>query len=306
MTGFDERMLSGIGIFAAIVDTGTFAAAGEQLGMSQPGVSRAIARLENRLKIRLFDRTTRVVSLTDDGRRFYEQAMPHVAALEEAATSATRGATTVRGRLRVNLDPIFTRLILGPLLEAFLDNNPELQLELITRDQLGDMIADGFDLAVRFGEPRTSSLVARKLLDTPVLTVAATSYLKRHGRPRTPQDLAGGQHTCIEFRDPETGRPYAWEFHRKRKKITVQTNGRLTLSDTVTKTGACLAGYGVAQILELGHEHLLADGRLVNLFPDWPEERFPLYAFYPSRHHPPAKTRAFLDLVVALTERRKT
>jgi DNA-binding transcriptional LysR family regulator len=306
MTGFDERILSGIGVFAAIVDTGTFAAAGEQLGMSQPGVSRAIARLENRLKIRLFDRTTRVVSLTDDGRRFYEQAMPHVAALDEAATSATRGATTVRGRLRVNLDSIFPHVILGPQLEAFLDNNPELQLELITRDQLGDMIADGFDLALRFGEPRISSLVARKLLDTPVLTVAASSYLKRHGRPRTPQDLAGGQHTCIEFRNPETGRPYAWEFHRKRKKITVQTNGRLTLSDTGTKTGACLAGYGVAQILELGHEHLLADGRLVNLFPDWPEERFPLYAFYPSRHHPPAKTRAFLDLVVALTERRKT
>jgi DNA-binding transcriptional LysR family regulator len=306
MTGFDERILSGIGIFAAIVDTGTFAAAGEQLGMSQPGVSRAIARLENRLKIRLFDRTTRVVSLTDDGRRFYEQAMPHVAALEEAATSATRGATTIRGRLRVNLDPIFSRLILGPQLEAFLDDNPELRLELITRDQLGDMIADGFDLAVRFGEPRTSSLVARKLLDTPVLTVAATSYLKRHGRPRTPQDLAEGRHTCIEFRDPGTGRPYAWEFHRRRKKITVRTNGRLTLSDTGTKTGACLAGYGVAQILQLGHEHLLAEGRLVNLFPDWPEERFPLYAFYPSRHHPPAKTRAFLDLVVALTERRNT
>jgi DNA-binding transcriptional LysR family regulator len=306
MTGFDERILSGIGIFAAIVDTGTFAAAGEQLGMSQPGVSRAIARLENRLKIRLFDRTTRVVSLTDDGRRFYEQAMPHVAALEEAATSASRGATTIRGRLRVNLDPIFSLLILGPQLEAFLDDNPELRLELITRDQLGDMIADGFDLAVRFGEPRTSSLVARKLLDTPVLTVAATSYLKRHGRPRTPQDLAGGRHTCIEFRDPGTGRPYAWEFHRKRKKITVRTNGRLTLSDTGTKTGACLAGYGVAQILQLGHEHLLAEGRLVNLFPDWPEERFPLYAFYPSRHHPPAKTRAFLDLVVALTERRNT
>jgi DNA-binding transcriptional LysR family regulator len=208
--------------------------------------------------------------------------------------------------LRVNLDSIFPHVILGPQLEAFLDNNPELQLELTTRDQLGDMIADGFDLAVRFGEPRTSGLVARKLADTPVLTVAAPSYLKRHGRPRTPQDLAGGQHTCIEFRDPETGRPYAWEFHRKRKKITVQTNGRLTLSDTGTKTGACLAGYGVAQILELGHEHLLADGRLVILFPDWPEERFPLYAYYPSRHHPPAKTRAFLDLVVALTERRKT
>ena len=220
--------------------------------------------------------------------------------------TAARGATTVRGRLRVNLDPIFSHLILGPRLEAFLDNNPELQLELITRDRLGDLIADGFDLAVRFGEPRNSGLVARKLLDTPVLTVAATSYLKRHGRPRTPQDLAGGKHTCIEFRDPETGRPFPWEFHRKRKKITVQTNGRLTVSDTGVKTGACLAGYGVAQILEIGHAHLLAEGRLVNLFPDWPDERFPLYAFHPSRHNPPAKTRAFLDLVVAVGEGRKT
>ncbi|WP_250515730.1 LysR family transcriptional regulator [Caballeronia sp. INDeC2] len=301
MAGFNERILNGIGVFAAIVDAGTFAAAGDRLGMSQPGVSRAIARLEARLKIRLFDRTTRSVSLTDDGRRFFEHVMPHLAGLEEAAASASEGATAVRGRLRVNIDPIFSRLLLGPKLDAFLSAHPELQLELITSDRLGDIIADGFDLAVRFGEPRDSSLVARKLLDTPVRTVAAPSYIARHGKPATPQALADNTHTCIEFRDPETGRPFAWEFHRKKKRLTVQTRGRLTLNDPATMLSTILSGYGIAQILLLGHEHLIADGKLVDLFPDWPDERFPLYAFYPSRHHPPAKTRAFLDLVIALT-----
>lgn len=301
MAGFNERMLNGISVFAAIVDAGTFAAAGDRLGMSQPGVSRAIARLEARLKIRLFDRTTRSVALTDDGRRFFEHVMPHLVGLEEAAAMASGSATSVRGRLRVNVDPIFSRLLLGPKLDAFLKAHPDLELELITSDRLGDMIADGFDLAIRFGAPRDSSLIGRKLLDTPVRTVAAPSYLKRRGKPATPQALVDDAHTCIEFRDPETGRPFVWEFHRKKKRLTVETRGRLTLNDPGTMLNTLLSGYGIAQILALGHEHLIETGKLIDLFPDWPDERFPLYAYHPSRHHPPAKTRAFLDLVVGLT-----
>jgi DNA-binding transcriptional LysR family regulator len=304
MPRFDERMLNGTSVFAAIVDAGSFAAAGEVLDMSQPGVSRAVARLEARLGIRLFDRTTRAVSLTDEGRRYYEQVMPLMAGLEEAAAAAAGGAIAVRGQLRINVDPFFSRLILGPRLGAFLDSYPHLNLELITRDKLGDMVADGFDLAVRFGEPRASSLVARRLLDTRILTVASPSYLKRIGRPLTPMELGLGAHTCIEFRDPETGRPFTWEFHRKRKKLAVETVGRLTVNDVGTMHSACLAGYGIAQIMELGAEALLAERRLVDLFPDWPEERFPLYALHPSRHHPPAKARAFVDFVVSLTAHR--
>jgi DNA-binding transcriptional LysR family regulator len=300
MPGFDERMLNGMSVFTAIVDAGSFAAAGEQLDMSQSGVSRAVARLEARLGIRLFDRTTRVVSLTDEGRRFYQQVTPLIAGLEEAAATASGGATAVRGRLRVNLDPFFARLILGPRLDSFMNDHPDLQLELITRDQLGDMVTDGFDLAVRFGEPRTSSLIARKLLDTRILTVAAPSYLKRHGRPLSPQELGNGMYACIEYRDPETGRPFGWEFHRKRKKLEVETNGRLVVNDVATMLSVCLSGYGIAQVLQLSVQQLLLEKRLVELFPDWPDERFPLYALYPSRHHPPAKTRAFLEFVMSL------
>jgi DNA-binding transcriptional LysR family regulator len=301
MKSSSENLSSGIGVFAAVVDTGTFAAASELLDMSPPGVSRAIARLEKRLKIRLFNRTTRSVSLTDEGRRFYEQVMPHLHGMEEAAAAAAGNAASVRGKLRINLDPVMSRAMLGPQLDAFMDAHPELELEFIARDHLGDLIADGFDLAFRFGEPRSSSLVARKLLDTPVVTVAAPAYLKRHGRPADPQALSEPRHRCLEFRNPETGRPYAWEFHRKRKQLVVPTNGRLIVNEPSALLSACLAGFGIAQMLLLVAEPLIREGKLINLFPDWSDERFPLYAYHPSRHHVPAKTRAFLDFVAALT-----
>jgi DNA-binding transcriptional LysR family regulator len=301
MKSSSENLSSGIGVFAAVVDTGTFAAASEVLDMSPPGVSRAIARLEKRLKIRLFNRTTRSVSLTDEGRRFYEQVMPHLRGMEEAAAAAAGNAVSVRGKLRINLDPVISRIVLGPQLDAFMHAHPELELEFIARDHLGDLIADGFDLALRFGEPRSSSLVARKLLDTPVVTVAAPAYLKRHGRPAEPQALSEQGHRCLEFRNPETGRPYAWEFHRPRKQLVVPTNGRLTVNEPSALLDACLAGFGIAQMLLLVAEPLIREGKLINLFPGWSDERFPLYAYHPSRHHVPAKTRAFLNFVVALT-----
>jgi DNA-binding transcriptional LysR family regulator len=129
MASFDERIVNGISVLSAIIDSGTFATAGEVLNMSPSGVSRSIARLEARLGIRLLERTMRSVSLTDEGRRFYEQVMPLLAGLEEAAASAAQGTTAVRGRLRVNLDPYFSRLILGPRLGAFLESYPQLRLE---------------------------------------------------------------------------------------------------------------------------------------------------------------------------------
>jgi DNA-binding transcriptional LysR family regulator len=301
---FDEKLLNGMGVLVAIVDGGSFVAAAEALDMSQSGVSRAVARLEARLGIRLFDRTTRSLSLTDEGRRFYEQVLPLLAGLEEAAATASGSATAIRGRLRVNMDPFFSRLILGPGLGGFVERHPELRLELVTRDQLGDMVGDGFDLAVRFDQPRNSSLIARKLLDTRIVTVAAPSYLKRRGHPGTPQALQGDAHVCIEFRNPETGHPFEWEFRRKRSVIAVETCGRLVVNDVQTMHAVCLAGHGIAQVMELGAEAMLADGRLVDLFPDWPDERFPLHAIYPSRHHPPAKTRAFLDFVTGLVAGR--
>jgi len=294
---FDARLVSGIGVLAAVIESGGFVRAAQALGITQPGVSRAVARLEARVGVRLLDRTTRSVTLTDEGRRFYEQVGPLLAGIEEAATLAAGSAGAVRGRLRVNIDPFFSRLILAPHLGKFLAQYPELALELITREHVGDLVADGFDVAVRFGHPPASSVVARKLFDTRILTVAAPAYLVTHGRPAQPQDLVG--HECIQFRDPVTGQPFQWEFHRGKKIVPVATTGRLLLTEVGTMLGACLAGAGIAQVMALGAQELLADGRLIELFPDWPDETFPLYALHPSRHLPAAKVRAFMDFTVA-------
>ena len=300
MTETGTQLLEGLAVMAAVVDARSFVKAGDALDMSPSGVSRAVARLEARLGIRLFERTTRSVRLTDEGRRFHEQVMPLIAALQDATADAQGGAAAVRGRLRVNVDPFFSRLILGPALGGFLERHPALEVELRTRDDLGDLVGDGFDLALRFGHPQPSSLVARKLLDLRVFTVASPAYLKRFGHPAHPQELESGQHRCIQFRDPATGRAFPWEFHRGRRKIVLQTQGALTVNDAGTLQSACEAGYGIAQMFALPQDPLFAGKRLVTLFPDWSDERFPLYAYHPSRHHVPAKTRAMLDFVVGL------
>ncbi len=140
----------------------------------------------------------------------------------------------------------------------------------------------------------------RKLWDTPIVTVAAPSYLKRHKHPATPLDLVTGGHILIDYCNPETGRPFEWEFHCGRRIVKVPTNGRIIVSDIITMHSLCLAGYGIVQVMENAVSRLLRQGKLIDLFPDWPDERFPFYAVYPSRKHLPAKTRAFLDFVVSL------
>lgn len=293
---FDGRLLAGVSVLAAVIERGTFARAAEALNMSDSGVSRAIARLEARVGVRLLDRTTRSMSLTDEGRRFYEQVAPLLAGIEEAAVDASGSASAVRGRLRVDLDPFFSRLLLASHLGAFLEKYPDLTLELTTREHFGDLVADGIDVAIRFGKPPTSTTVARKLLETRILTVASPAYLAKHGRPSHPSELVN--HQCIHFRDPITGRPYEWVFQKGRKVVEVAPPGRLILNDSGTMLLACSSGAGIAQILALGTQNVLKQGQLVEIFPDWPDERFPLYALHPSRHRPPAKVRVFIDFVL--------
>jgi len=188
--------------------------------------------------------------------------------------------------------------VFAPRLAAFLAAYPELEVEVAVRDRIGNLVTEGFDAAVWFGEPAPSGLVARRLLDTRIVTCASPAYLARHGRPRHPRDLARG-HTCIHFVDPRTGLPFDWEFHRGGTRVQVTVTGRLLVNDVATAIGACLGGYGIAQPMELSIGELLRDGALVELFPRWQDERFPLYLYHPSRHLPPAKLRAFIDFVVA-------
>ena len=295
---FDGKLLSGVTVLIAVVEAGTIARAAEALGLSPSGVSRALSRLEQRVGARLLARTTRSLSLTDEGRRFYEQVGPHLAGIEEAAIEASGSTNKVRGRLRVNIDPFFSRIVLSGHLAAFLERYPDVSLELIMRDSVGDLVADGFDLALRFGEPPVGSFVARKLIETRVLTVASPAYIKAHGRPRHPKDIE--QRDCIDFYDASNARPYDWEVKRRKEVLPLKVKARLLVSDSGTLIGACEAGAGIAQILELGCRPLLDSGRLIELFPEWSDERFPLYAIYPSRLHRAAKVRTFIEFCLEI------
>jgi len=293
---FDGRLLSGVTVLAAVVEAGTFGRAAEALGLSTSGVSRSISRLEARIGARLLDRTTRSLTLTDDGRRFYEQVGPHLDGIEEAAVIASGSTNVVRGRLRVNVDPFFSRIALAQRLTSFLDLYPDLTLELIMRDNVGDLVADGFDLAIRFGDPPGGSLIARKVIETRILTVASPSYVERHGRPKHPTDVT--KHARILFYNPVSGRPFEWEFRNKREVVDIAATGRLLVSDVGTMIGACVAGAGIAQIMGIGTQPLMTAGALIDLFPDWAGEVYPLFALYPTRRHLAAKVRIFIDFCV--------
>jgi DNA-binding transcriptional LysR family regulator len=225
---------------------------------------------------------------------------PLLQGIEEAAAGASDQTSVVNGTLRVACDAVFARLVLAPELAQFLKDHPALQLKLETRNDLSDLVSDGFDLAIRFGPPSISTLVCRRLYSPRVLTVAAPSYLAQRGRPKSPKDLVDAGHECIHAIDPATGRPFEWEFWRGNEKVKVAVSGSLTVTDAGTKIGACLAGYGIAQVIDLGIDTHLRAGTLEPVLTDWPDETFPLYVYYPSRNHVPAKVRAFIDFVAGM------
>jgi len=266
------------------------------IGITDSGVSRAISRLETRLGVRLLDRTTRSVSLTDKGRRFYEEVKPHLQAIEDAAIIASGAVSAVRGRLKVDIDPFFLPMVLAGRLGEFCERFPELSIEFVSSERLGDLVSEGTDLAIRFGQPRLSTLVARKLIEAPVLTVASPLYIERYGRPNHPTELE--QHRCLQFINPYSGKPYEWEFVRDTETIEVPTRGPLIFTDPKTMMDECVAGTGIGKLIGWGVKEQLEAGTLIDLFPEWHGPIFPLYAFHPSRKHPPAKVRAFVDFCI--------
>ena len=300
---FDEQTLSDSNVFVAVVRCGSFANAAKALDLSQSVASRAIARLEKRLGLRVLARTTRSVSLTDGGRILFERLEPLLQSFEDAFTSAAEEQSRVRGRLRVKLHPTLAHLIDGKQLKAFLEEYPQLSVEFIGSDKLGDLVGEGLDIALYVGELPSSSLIARKLLDTRVITVAAPDYLAKHMKVTHPDDLLKSEHSLIDYRNPETGRTFQWEYRRGRKTVKIATPGRLIVSDIVNLHSICVAGWGIAQVLEVTVKPMLETGALVKLLPEWGDERFPIYAVYPSRNYVPPKVKVFLDFVSSVVGR---
>lgn len=295
----DGVVLEGLEVFVAAAKKQSFSGAARELSISQAGVSRSIASLEKRLGLRLFERTTRQVVLTNEGAKFHARVSPLLESLQDVVTKTLDDKGAARGMLRVAVDTVFLNLISPAALARFLAQNSELTLDLITKDRRSDLRAESLDLDIRFGDVPQGSFIRKKLGETKVLTVATPRYIERCGKLQSPSDLLKRDHVIINFCDPITARPFEWIFRNKKKEeVSVPTDGRVIVNDIANMHGLCLAGFGIAQVLEVAVRDQLRDGRLIALLPDWQEEVFPLIAIYPSRQHTPLKTKAFLNFVV--------
>ena len=293
-----DRSLSDMSVFAAVVETGGFTAAGRTLGLSKSAVSKQVARLEQRLGSRLLQRTTRRLSLTEAGAVFYEGCQRVLAEAEAAESAVTHLAGAVRGVLRINAPMSFGITHLAPMVAAFMERFPELEVELALNDRTVDLVEEGYDVGVRIGKLADSSLVARRLAPIRRAVCASPDYLAKHGSPTRPEELQG--HRCLIYSYLDS--PRNWRFRPtdpdQGRARRVSVAGPLESNNGSVLAEAAAAGQGIICIPVFIVCDELSDGRLVEILPDWIEEHdLTLYAVYPERRHLAPKVRAFIDFL---------
>jgi DNA-binding transcriptional LysR family regulator len=284
--------LQEIAIFARIVGTGSLSAAARELAISPALVSRRLASLEARLGVRLVNRTTRSLHLTDEGAAYFETCTRVLAEIQEADAAVSAGRAEPRGILRVALPASFGNQYVAPLVPKFAERYPDVQLALSLSDRAVNVVEEGFDLAIRIADLADSSLAARKLAPNRRVVCASPAYLARHGAPRTPEDLA--KHNCLA-----TDFAMNWEY-RGPDGIpgSVRVAGRYACDNWEVLREWALAGLGVALKSTWDVRRLLEDGSLVSLLPGYTfATDVAIYAVYPHRRHLPAKTRAFIEFL---------
>ena len=278
-------------VFIKVADLGSFTRAAEALDQSRTAVSRDIAELESYLGVRLLNRTTRQLSLTEAGERFLVRARGVVADFEEACREAASLAIRPHGRLRLNAPMSFGVLHVAPLLPAFMTRYPGIAMDVVFEDRQADLVEEGYDLAIRIGLLRDSSLVATRLAACRMVVCAAPANLARHGRPEHPQDLTG--HECLGYRYWSGGDRWHFEGHGESFSVPVQS--RLSTNNGVALRAAAEGGLGI--ILE--PSFIVADalrrGTLEPVLPGFRPREPSIHAVYPGNRHVPAKVRVFID-----------
>lgn len=283
---------SELAFFVMLADKGSFTATARELNLTPPAVSKRLTQLEQRLGVRLLNRSTRRVSLTDEGELYLEHARRILADIEELELSLGKRRATPKGLLRVNATLGFGRTVIAPIVSAFARHHPEVEVQLQLTDAPVDLVATGFDVAVRFGEPPDGRLSARRLMSNRRFLCASPAYLAAHGHPRTPAELV--HHTCILHRqnDDTWG---IWRLSRGRHTETVKVRGALSSNDGDVVLGWALDGHGILIRSEWDLAKYLESGRLQVVLPEWTLPPADLYAVYPARRHQPARVRAFID-----------
>ncbi|GAB3462309.1 LysR family transcriptional regulator [Massilia terrae] len=283
----------GMRIFVRVAELASFTQAADSLGLSKASVSSAIRELEAGLGARLLQRTTRKVQMTPDGLLFYERCRDMLAELDELQAMFQQDDAALAGRLRVDLPIGAARNIVIPALPAFLRAHPRLQLELSSTDRRVDAVREGFDCVLRVGTLENSSLVARPLGHFELVNCASPDYLARHGVPHTPADLHA--HWLVDYAPVMAGRPALFEYVEGGVRRTCAAPAAIAVNNSDAYQAACLAGLGIIQAPRAGMADQLAEGRLVQVLPEFQAPPMPVTLLYPSRRHLSKRVRRFMD-----------
>lgn len=287
-------VLTGMRVFTTVVDAGSFASAADRLDLSRGMTSRYVAQVEAHLGVRLLNRTTRSLSLTEAGHDYYQRATQVLSMVEEAERAATQETSVPRGTLRINTSVAFGARHLGAAISDYMRRYAQVKMDITLNDRVVDLVEEGFDLAVRIARRIDPGLVARPITRARMVACASPEYIKSRGMPKSPPDLA--RHNCLTY--AYSGLQEEWHFKRGNSEYTAKAAGSLHGNNGDIICAAAVAGLGViVQPTFIVYEALRAR-KLVRVLKDWEADELTIFAVYPTRQFLPLKVRSFIDFVV--------
>jgi len=280
--------------FIAVVDNKGFSPAAQALGISKSAISKRITQLEAYLGVRLLHRTTRKISLTEAGSRYYEYAAKASLEAQNAEDAVSQLQGEPQGKLKINAPMSFGLIHMAGLIPEFLLRYPKISIDLVMDDKAVDLVEHGFDVAIRNGELADSSLIARRLAPIHSIVCASPAYLANHGRPSSPNELSA--HNCLMY--SYSSNKDQWQFNKKEEQVCIHVEGNYRVNNSEALMQAVMKGLGIGRLPSFVAGDALRDGSLINLFPEYRMPAKKVYAIYPERHYLPAKVRAFLDFSI--------
>ena len=291
--------IDGIKTVIAVIETGSFTAASERLGMSKALVSKYVGEVEESLGVRLLNRSTRRLALTEAGQRYYDQALPLLEEFIEMVDNVTGEQSSPRGLLRISVPVTFGEMSLAPLIPKFLKAYPDIGVDLQLSDKMIDMLEEGIDVVIRIGAVDDSNLIAKQIQTLPLTLCASPDYLETYGRPTTPEELSKAmtKHQCIIDSNFRVGKHWPM-MSPQQKSTSIEVNSRITANSPRAVKEIALAGGGIGMIPQFIVKDALADGRLEEVLPNYNTLEFGLFAIYPHRRYLSRKVRCFIDFLV--------
>lgn len=289
-------------LFVNVVEEGSFSKVADKLELTNSVVSKRISRLEDALNVQLLYRTTRRLNLTEAGSALYEQAKLAKTMLENAQNNVTTYSNEIKGKLKITAPAVSVRLVLSAALAEFCKTYPDVEIELSVGNRFVDLVADGFDLAIRTADLADSSLVARRLIDSQWIVCATPKYLHDHGAILTPKDLQ--QHQCLIYKNEGSG-PETWKFHTKGFETNVQVKGRFHTNNLDSLRQAALSDFGIAYVPRALVHDELESGKLINLLQNYVSKHLGIYAVYPKSKQPDKKLKCLIEHLKEAFEDKK-